>query len=344
MSTSDHRKLVTVVTVVAAAAVGAFALAAPAAAGSWAPWGSLGFGTGDSEPAVVDRPNGNVDVFAVSQSSTSGSTSWVEHTWWSAASSSWNSVEALGAPCGVGNQASAPGAIARQNGRIDVFVSCPTNSTQFARAVRHRWWTGSAWANWETLAAPPGSGAVSAPSATQRVNGVLDVVVVSGDDVYHMWYPATGGSWSAWGALDNPSQISFAFYNRPSIVGRSLSPGSGASRLDVFATDGSSEVWHKWWTGASWSTGWESMTNIECHSGTGAASRSGGYLDLFCTDQVSGVVKHRYWNDSTWSSWEPLGAPPAGASGAPAAAVRPSGVLDLVVGDPNGAIFHRWWS
>ena len=57
------------------------------------------------------------------------------------------------------------------------------------------------------------------------------------------------------------------------------------------------------------------------------------------------AIYHRYRNGSTWSAgWVSIGAPPGGATSAPAAVSSSSGRIDVFVRGADSAIWRRTWT
>ena len=84
----------------------------------------------------------------------------------------------------------------------------------------------------------------------------------------------------------------------------------GSGRLDVFVQGTDGALWHKWYTGTSWS-GWESLGG-SLTSSPAATSPASGLIDVFARGS-DGALWYKDWNGAAWSSWHSLGGQiPAG--------------------------------
>jgi hypothetical protein len=146
------------------------------------------------------------------------------------------------------------------------------------------------------------------------------------------YYPATKSA-----SLDAPTQPW-------SKIGGQLASGTGpavsswsAGRLDVFVEGTDGALWHKWWTGTSWS-GWESLGG-KLTSSPAATSQGSGLIDVFARG-TDGALWYKDWNGAAWSSWHSLGGQiPTGT--APAAYSSGAGHLDVFVEGTGGALYHK---
>jgi hypothetical protein len=80
----------------------------------------------------------------------------------------------------------------------------------------------------------------------------------------------------------------------------------GDNRLDVFVRGTDNALWHKWWDGSSWSSGWESLGGV-LTSAPGAVSWGYNRIDVFVKG-TDNALWHKWWDGSSWSGWESLGA------------------------------------
>jgi peroxiredoxin len=82
----------------------------------------------------------------------------------------------------------------------------------------------------------------------------------------------------------------------------------GSKSVFVQGTDGA--LWHKWYTGTSWS-GWAPLGGT-LTSSPAATSPSAGVIDVFARGS-DGAIWYKDWNGAAWSSWHSLGGQiPAG--------------------------------
>jgi hypothetical protein len=148
-------------------------------------------------------------------------------------------------------------------------------------------------------------------------------------------YPATTSASLAKGGSAQPHW---------SKIGGQLASGTGpavsswsAGRLDVFVEGTDGALWHKWWTGTSWS-GWESLGG-KLTSSPAATSQGSGLIDVFARG-TGGALWYKDWNGAAWSSWHSLGGQiPTGT--APAAYSSGTGHLDVFVEGTGGALYHK---
>jgi hypothetical protein len=148
-------------------------------------------------------------------------------------------------------------------------------------------------------------------------------------------YPATTSASLAKGGSAQPHW---------SKIGGQLASGTGpavsswsAGRLDVFVEGTDGALWHKWWTGTSWS-GWESLGG-KLTSSPAATSQGSGLIDVFARG-TGGALWYKDWNGAAWSSWHSLGGQiPTGT--APAAYSSGAGHLDVFVEGTGGALYHK---
>jgi hypothetical protein len=149
------------------------------------------------------------------------------------------------------------------------------------------------------------------------------------------FYPATTSASLAKGGSAQPHW---------SKIGGQLAPSTGpavsswsAGRLDVFVEGTDGALWHKWWTGTSWS-GWESLGG-KLTSSPAATSQGSGLIDVFVRG-TDGALWYKDWNGAAWSSWHSLGGQiPTGT--APAAYSSGAGHLDVFVEGTGGALYHK---
>ncbi len=112
------------------------------------------------------------------------------------------------------------------------------------------------------------------------------------------------------------------------------------NRLDTFVRGTDGQLWHRWWSGTSWSD-WEPLGG-EILSGTGPAVASWGprRLDVF----IEGTDKqlwHKWFDSAGWHDWQPLGGV---LTSGPAAVSWSAGRIDVVADGPDHSVWHKWWS
>ena len=114
-----------------------------------------------------------------------------------------------------------------------------------------------------------------------------------------------------------------------------------ANSLDLFVRGTDNALWHKYWTGTTWTTSASLGGNLT--SSPAATSRAPGYMDVF----VRGTDNALWWktttnNGTNWSGWKPVGGQLASGTG-PAADARGLNSLDVFVqGTDNGLWYTHW--
>jgi hypothetical protein len=111
----------------------------------------------------------------------------------------------------------------------------------------------------------------------------------------------------------------------------------GAGRLDLFVQGMNGALYHKSYTGSTWS-GWQNLGG-KLTSSPAATSPASGVIDVFVRG-TNGALYQRSWTGS-WSNWISLGGQIA-AGTSPAACSWGAGRLDVFVEGTNGALYHRW--
>jgi hypothetical protein len=138
-------------------------------------------------------------------------------------------------------------------------------------------------------------------------------------------------SWSKWKSLGStggsaPASASWA-----------------SSRLDVFTTDATGSLEHKWWNSGSWFGGWEDLSKpstASLASAPAAVSWGPNRIDVFATGDDN-TLRHIWWDGVRWSAWENLGG---NLASAPSVAAWGANRLDLFGRSPTGALVHKWWN
>ena len=102
-------------------------------------------------------------------------------------------------------------------------------------------------------------------------------------------------------------------------------------------------VWQRRYDGTLWS-GWSSLGGKTYASPAASARRGTSIVDVFVRG-TDNAIYHRYRNGTTWSSgWASIGAPPGGATSAPAAISNSTGRIDVFVRGGDSAIWRRTWT
>jgi len=157
-----------------------------------------------------------------------------------------------------------------------------------------------------------------------------------GDDaaIYGRWWDGTAqpaGPWSTVSTLGGETSSS------PAVV------APADRRLDVYARGSDNGVWYRRYDGTAWS-GWASLGRTTYASPAASARRGTSIVDVFVRG-TDNAIYHRYRNGNTWSSgWASIGAPPGGATSAPAAVSNSAGRIDVFVRGGDSAIWRRTWT
>ncbi|MEJ7764345.1 MAG: hypothetical protein WKF86_02520, partial [Acidimicrobiales bacterium] len=132
-----------------------------------------------------------------------------------------------------------------------------------------------------------------------------------------------GTDWRPWSTYRYGNYLSRITEARAAVsrLGTAVSGPSVASwasgRLDVFERGRDNALWHKWWTGTTWS-GWESLGGT-LTSEPAAVSWGNNRIDVFVRG-TDNAMWHKWW-DGAWRGWESLGgtltSAPSAASWAP---------------------------
>jgi len=191
---------------------------------TWSDWESLG-GNWTSAPAVSSAGENSMNVFV------RGKDNALWHIWWgwdeSQSKCKWSSWGSFG-----GYLTSAPAAISRDQGHIDVFARGKDNH------LIHRSYEFPTWSNWELLV----DGSLnSAPTVSSPDNYTLDVYIRGEDNALYMnRWDGRQSEWGGWQTLGGK------LTSAPAAV------YSGSSRTDVFARGTDNTLVHKWWGAPKW--------------------------------------------------------------------------------------------
>jgi hypothetical protein len=153
----------------------------------------------------------------------------------------------------------------------------------------------------------------------------------SGDDaaIYRKsWAPT---SWSTVSTLGGGTSSS------PAVV------APAANRLEVYVRGSDNFTWYRRYDGTAWSS-WTSIRGKSYESPAASARRGTSIVDVFVRAVDDGIY-HRYRDGNTWSAiWAPIGAPPGGATSAPAALSNASGKIDVFVRGADSGIWQKTWN
>src|SRR6266700_4047201 len=252
------------------------------------------------------------------------------------ATSNWAS---LGAP---GTISANPSIGKNDDGRLEAFVW--TVGVDAAKDLWHIWQTApnGTWSNWASLGGPS-TGFILEGSTivVQNDDGRLEVFATGPDyALLHIWQVAPNGSWSNWNSLGKPTNEGI----RPPFSVHVNDDG----RLEVFATDIESALWHIWQTAPNgpWSN-WASLGTPSKGSLSAPFVRKNddGRLEVF-TIGSDGALWH-IWQTTTggaWGNWGTLGTPSSSvnALGDPFVAENDDGRLEAFSVGSDDALWHTW--
>ena len=113
--------------------------------------------------------------------------------------------------------------------------------------------------------------------------------------------------------------------------------------LDVYVRGTDNAVWYRRYDGLAWSA-WSSLGGLSYASPAASARRGTSIVDVF-TRGADNAIYQRYRNGSAWSSgWASIGAPPGGATSAPAAVSNATGRIDVFVRGADAAVWRTTWT
>lgn len=192
-------------------------------------WERLG-GFFSSAASVVSWGSGRLDVFARGADFTLRHRSFEGNTW----SSDWQNLG--------GSLASPPIAVTWGPNRLDVFAVGHDDGR-----IIHRWWDGSIWNDWETVAGTKDLVFTSMPAAVTWGPNRLDVFATGCDGaLYHVW--------SAEDAWSKPESLDGSISTTPTVLAPAI------NHLDLIGPGSDGNLYHKHWDGSAWQpAGWEQL-------------------------------------------------------------------------------------
>jgi SpoIID/LytB domain protein len=178
--------------------------------------------------------------------------------------------------------------------RVDVV-------TRSSSSLAWTFWTGSQWAGWVSLGAPP-TGAQSDPTIVSWAPGRLDVFVRGGDNRLWQTFSENGGAnWSGW---IKPLGDEGTLASGPQASSR------GPGRLDIWVTGTDNQLYQRFYEGQWNAGGWLSQGRPPAgiNGEPTAASQDGVRVDLFVRGGDDKLWR-RSWDGAAWSAWnQPVGA------------------------------------
>ena len=142
--------------------------------------------------------------------------------------------------------------------------------------------------------------------------------------------------------------VKSATWSAPGSLGGGTASGPAvtapaAKRLDLYERGMDNEVWQRRYDGTAWSA-WSSIGGRTYGRPAAAARRGTSIVDVFLRG-TDNVIYQRYRNGNTWSAgWVPIGAPPGGATSAPAAISNASGRIDVFARGTDNAVWRASWT
>ena len=194
--------------------------------GKWSGWFRLGHSMLSAPALSVRKGSGILDLFWRGADNGIEAKSWVPNQ-------GWTDVNATQLDPGL--TASAPAAVSRNNGQVDVIVR-GTNDRIFLNA-----YNGSAWGGWGEI--PGGMTTQDAPAAIVRTLNTIDVMVRAGNGEIR-WITWDGAAWSGWKTV--PGVVESA----PAVV------SDNGSRMWLFARRGGDLVYNVYDNGRGPQNGW----------------------------------------------------------------------------------------
>jgi hypothetical protein len=195
-----------------------------------------------------------------------------------------------------------------------------------------------AWYTW-CLAARQGDAACydDSPGAASWGPYRLDVFWRgNGDDaaIYRRWWD---GATQPTGPWSNVASLGGATSSSPAVA------APAAKRLEVYVRGSDNAVWHRRYDGKAWIS-WSALGGTTYASPAASPRRGTPIVDVFIRG-TDNAIHHRYRNGNAWSSgWVSIGAPPGGASSAPAAVSNSTGRIDVFVRGADSAIWRTTWT
>jgi GH25 family lysozyme M1 (1,4-beta-N-acetylmuramidase) len=250
------------------------------------------------ELAAVTAPDGSVSVATTT------------------ASGSWTPAYTIG-----GRAVGGPAVASPATGVFDVFVRGTDNGVWENR------YQGGSWSGWHSLGgiitAPPGATAYGgqvyvAARGAGSTGGLWERLA----DTTSAWRPMGGSAAAGTGpapAMDQSGDLAvfYAGSNQATwqyragtytSLGGTASFGPAASspwaqHLEVFASQGGGELWHRWWDSAQGWSAWYPLGGVLSSGPAVAAYQGSGHQDVFALGSDG-----RLWHDTSingsWGSWQ----------------------------------------
>jgi len=200
--------------------------------GKWSGWIRLGHSMLSAPAVSLRKGSGILDLFWRGADNGIEAKSWVPNQ-------GWTDVNATQLDPGL--TASAPAAVSRNNGQVDVIVR-GTNDRVFLNA-----YNGAGWSGWGEI--PGGMTTTDAPAAIVRTLNTIDVMVRAGNGEIR-WITWDGAAWSGWRTV--PGAVESA----PAVV------SDNGSRMWLFARRGGDLVYNVYDNGRGPQNGWDGWKEL----------------------------------------------------------------------------------
>jgi hypothetical protein len=195
--------------------------------GTWSGWGGLGHSLLSAPTVSIRRGTGIIDLFWRGADNGIEAKSWVPNQGWTGVNNT---------QLDPGLTLSAPAAISRNTGQVDVIVR-GTDDSLYLNA-----YNGQAWSGWAQF--PGGMKTQHAPAATVRALNTIDVFVRAGNGEVR-WITWDGAAWSGWKTV--PGIVD----SGPAVV------ADTSSRMWLFARRGDEVVYNVYDNGRGAENGWD---------------------------------------------------------------------------------------
>jgi C1A family cysteine protease len=153
---------------------------------------------------------------------------------------------------------------------------------------------------------------------------------------------ATGGSWTDTYTLDSTMNICIkAFAKTAPVGGAPAVTAQNANSLDLFVNGTDGALYHKYWTGTTWTPSTSLGGNSTADPA--ATSRAPGSIDVFTRSTDGALWSTNTTNNGTsWSNWYKIGGQLAPGTG-PAADARGTNSLDVFVQGTDHVLYYTHW-
>ena len=226
--------------------------------------------------------------------------------------------------------------------RQDTDISAPT-----CQAYPNPWDTAlvtacgkrrPAWYTW-CLAARQNDAACydQSPGAASWASSRLDVFWRGTGDDEAIYRRSWDGSTKPPGPWSSTASLGGATSSSPAVA------APAAKRLDLYVRGTDNAIWQRRYNGTTWGS-WGSLGGMTYASPAASTRRGTSIVDVFLRGADNSIY-HRYRDGSVWSAaWASIGAPPGGATSAPAAISNATGRVDVFVRGGDSAIWRRTWT